>query len=903
MAHFGVKVDNHMVGLSKPLEGIKYPSPLSHTNADKQTSEESLETTTTTTPTLHVKTRQSRDIHGDESKTPREVPHSAESKRYVSPLSDYAIAISPNMVDISATNTVGQSKSSPFKRTADEAFNRSAEKKTSNKSVDFFVEERIQMKKDEGGKKRGHRTEKKGSSVMVGNLKRHENINSNAKQVIHQTFAKKTSNKHVDKKDDTLKKENEGSTIDIRNRVEGRSTSSSKDVTPSSKAWLSCSICLKAKQKQYFSRGQIARDASIRECRSCCGKMPITCSICRFQKERSCYSQTGKKKRRCRDCEEIMQEELRNAVITCFICQVKKHRSCYPKRRCRDCIEAICKEVNNAEHCTKKRRCTEAIEAIEAVYEENNLLASQLKEKKVILSGMQKALEDQLNAKHQEYDASRENEKMEVLPIENQTMEPSNKHVDKKDDTLKKENEGSTIDIRNRVEGSITSGSKDVTPSSKAWLSCSICLKAKQKQYFHPKQITRDASTRKCARCDENAPIICSICRFQKERSCYSQTGKKKRRCRDCTEAMQEEFDHVVITCFICQVKKHRSCYPERRCRDCIEAIYKKVKHAEHCTKKRRCTEAIEAIEAVYEENNLLASQLKQKIGILSGMQKALEDQLNAKHQEYDASRENEKMEVLPSNNQKQTEYNLNVEEKECKPLPVQNQGGNRNENLLTFNSLLEENQQLKQQLVQQQQQEVERNTKLIEENEKFKQQQQQQVERNKKLIEEIEKLKQQLMHQEGERETYAKVIEEKQMLKQQLMQQQQDHKIITSLKNELKAELECPVCLDTYDNPYMVADCGHRFCKCCIEDAIAKSGKECPLCRARVTSKRGLRKDELIGRIGEVLFKNEEVEGNQSHDDRGPPSRQQKQGENDRQQNNDRSGNRRGGNRGRRRR
>ena len=78
-------------------------------------------------------------------------------------------------------------------------------------------------------------------------------------------------------------------------------------------------------------------------------------------------------------------------------------------------------------------------------------------------------------------------------------------------------------------------------------------------------------------------------------------------------------------------------------------------------------------------------------------------------------------------------------------------------------------------------------------------------------------------------------------------------------LSDGLKAELECPICLDPFDNPYMNPECGHRFCYRCIQQAITKSGKECPLCRVKITSKRGLRKDELIGSITNVVFRDDD--------------------------------------------
>ncbi|GFH53385.1 hypothetical protein CTEN210_09861 [Chaetoceros tenuissimus] len=77
----------------------------------------------------------------------------------------------------------------------------------------------------------------------------------------------------------------------------------------------------------------------------------------------------------------------------------------------------------------------------------------------------------------------------------------------------------------------------------------------------------------------------------------------------------------------------------------------------------------------------------------------------------------------------------------------------------------------------------------------------------------------------------------------------------MNALSRKLKTELECPICLDELDDPHLIPECGHRFCCSCIKDAIQKSGHECPLCRSRITSKRGLRKDKLIGKITRLVF------------------------------------------------
>ncbi|GFH55584.1 transcription factor MYB98-like [Chaetoceros tenuissimus] len=81
------------------------------------------------------------------------------------------------------------------------------------------------------------------------------------------------------------------------------------------------------------------------------------------------------------------------------------------------------------------------------------------------------------------------------------------------------------------------------------------------------------------------------------------------------------------------------------------------------------------------------------------------------------------------------------------------------------------------------------------------------------------------------------------------------------ALSKDLKEDLQCPICFNPMNDPCIVPECCHRFCYKCIEDAIAKCGKECPICRARITSKRDFRRDELFGRIAEVVCDQEDKE------------------------------------------
>ncbi|GFH44505.1 hypothetical protein CTEN210_00979 [Chaetoceros tenuissimus] len=56
--------------------------------------------------------------------------------------------------------------------------------------------------------------------------------------------------------------------------------------------------------------------------------------------------------------------------------------------------------------------------------------------------------------------------------------------------------------------------------------------------------------------------------------------------------------------------------------------------------------------------------------------------------------------------------------------------------------------------------------------------------------------------------------------------------------------DTHCPICFEIFDDPHIIPDCCHRFCKSCIEESLGHR-KECLLCRGIVRSRRSLRKDE----------------------------------------------------------
>jgi hypothetical protein len=69
-------------------------------------------------------------------------------------------------------------------------------------------------------------------------------------------------------------------------------------------------------------------------------------------------------------------------------------------------------------------------------------------------------------------------------------------------------------------------------------------------------------------------------------------------------------------------------------------------------------------------------------------------------------------------------------------------------------------------------------------------------------------------------------------------------------LRDLVTNEFECAICLDTCTNTNVNPQCGHRFCKVCIELSLSKCKHECPNCRARIPTYRTLRQDAQFDRI-----------------------------------------------------
>jgi len=69
-------------------------------------------------------------------------------------------------------------------------------------------------------------------------------------------------------------------------------------------------------------------------------------------------------------------------------------------------------------------------------------------------------------------------------------------------------------------------------------------------------------------------------------------------------------------------------------------------------------------------------------------------------------------------------------------------------------------------------------------------------------------------------------------------------------LRDLVTDEFECAICLDTCTDTNVNPQCGHRFCKVCIELSLSKCKHECPNCRARIPTYRSLRQDAQFDRI-----------------------------------------------------
>ena len=79
----------------------------------------------------------------------------------------------------------------------------------------------------------------------------------------------------------------------------------------------------------------------------------------------------------------------------------------------------------------------------------------------------------------------------------------------------------------------------------------------------------------------------------------------------------------------------------------------------------------------------------------------------------------------------------------------------------------------------------------------------------------------------------------------------------LTTLTSLVDNSFECYICLDTYSDPYVIPECLHRFCGACVKESVRTCGPECPTCRARITSRRDLRKDTEMQSMVSCFLRN----------------------------------------------
>jgi hypothetical protein len=75
-------------------------------------------------------------------------------------------------------------------------------------------------------------------------------------------------------------------------------------------------------------------------------------------------------------------------------------------------------------------------------------------------------------------------------------------------------------------------------------------------------------------------------------------------------------------------------------------------------------------------------------------------------------------------------------------------------------------------------------------------------------------------------------------------------------LRDLVKDEFECAICLDTCTDTNINPQCGHRFCKVCIKLSLTSCKHECPVCRTRIPTCRTLRQDAQFDRIVSIVQK-----------------------------------------------
>ncbi|KAL8213198.1 UNVERIFIED_CONTAM: hypothetical protein K2H54_061248 [Gekko kuhli] len=80
----------------------------------------------------------------------------------------------------------------------------------------------------------------------------------------------------------------------------------------------------------------------------------------------------------------------------------------------------------------------------------------------------------------------------------------------------------------------------------------------------------------------------------------------------------------------------------------------------------------------------------------------------------------------------------------------------------------------------------------------------------------------------------------------------------------ELWEEASCSICLEFFNDPVTIAECGHSFCRACLTrswEEPAAAEPSCPQCRGR-TQKRKLRPNQQLANFVEIAMKFRPLEG-----------------------------------------
>jgi hypothetical protein len=73
---------------------------------------------------------------------------------------------------------------------------------------------------------------------------------------------------------------------------------------------------------------------------------------------------------------------------------------------------------------------------------------------------------------------------------------------------------------------------------------------------------------------------------------------------------------------------------------------------------------------------------------------------------------------------------------------------------------------------------------------------------------------------------------------------------------DKITSELQCPICLDTFNDPWINKACGHIYCKSCIEEWLQPNQKRCPVCNMDTNSIRNCSSISVVNNIVDIIGK-----------------------------------------------